>query len=253
MKVAIAQMRMYWTVVENVRAILSINEQASSRGADMVLFPELAVTGFHREILRECSALLDDEGVLASIEDSCARNNLCIWLGLPYSAEAKLYNSYLCIGPDGQRIGVIHKNGLTESEKMVFAAGSSRPLLAVADHKVSAILCREVADVQLIADQFCDETPDLLVWPGYIGNRSFPIGTLPEGTVDQAAKVSDHLKLPIVQCNWANSLNDPAKDDLGSSVVLNSEGRKLWTCPEALPGVGYVDMDNGECQWVAET
>ena len=101
MKIAVAQMRMYWTVVENVRAILSINEQASSRVADMVLYPELAVTRFHREILRECSALLDDESVLASIDYSCARNNLCIWLGLPYSAEAKLYNSYLFIGPYG--------------------------------------------------------------------------------------------------------------------------------------------------------
>ncbi len=44
---------MEWTSGENVSRIVSVIKSSSEKKADLCIFPELALTGFHREIERE--------------------------------------------------------------------------------------------------------------------------------------------------------------------------------------------------------
>lgn len=50
-RLAIGQFRMAWTIEENLEAIAWCMRQAAAGGARICGFPELAVTGFHRQIV----------------------------------------------------------------------------------------------------------------------------------------------------------------------------------------------------------
>ena len=50
-RIAIAQISMHWSTAENVAAILRAMDLARSRGAKLCAFAELAVTGFHRQMV----------------------------------------------------------------------------------------------------------------------------------------------------------------------------------------------------------
>jgi predicted amidohydrolase len=49
-RIAIAQPVMYWTGHENASAVCQTIERAAEAQARICVFPELAVTGFHRRI-----------------------------------------------------------------------------------------------------------------------------------------------------------------------------------------------------------
>ena len=50
LRVAIAQQAMYWTAAENTERIKAALAVAAEQGASVCVFPELALTGFHRGI-----------------------------------------------------------------------------------------------------------------------------------------------------------------------------------------------------------
>ncbi|HEX2011220.1 MAG TPA: nitrilase-related carbon-nitrogen hydrolase, partial [Roseateles sp.] len=49
-RIAIAQPAMHWTAADSAAELLSLLERAAMQGARLCVFPELALTGFHRRI-----------------------------------------------------------------------------------------------------------------------------------------------------------------------------------------------------------
>ncbi len=69
LSVAIAQMRMHWTGEEHTRQIVALLAQAANEGAEVCAFPDLALTGFHRQIRREAGAAQMQRGMTCVAED----------------------------------------------------------------------------------------------------------------------------------------------------------------------------------------
>lgn len=51
-EIALCQMAMHWTIAENLENIKIHLQQAVAGGAQLAVFPECAVTGYHRELSR---------------------------------------------------------------------------------------------------------------------------------------------------------------------------------------------------------
>ncbi len=247
--VATAQMAMKWTVEENCRAIIACIQHASNAGAGMILFPELAVTGFHRKIVEETQKLIQDSRWVEAIRSCCRDNAIHAWIGLPTFAKEQIYNSYILLDANGELVCESQKEGLTESEKRLFSAGAGRPMHAVNGRKFAAVLCREVADLDHLAGQLQGSETSGLVWPGFISHEPEASIEVTEGTTDQAAFIAKTLGCEIIQCNWANSLNKPQMTDLGGRGNLNKLGEVVWSCPRGTPGIGFVDLDSRQCHW----
>jgi hypothetical protein len=73
--VAIAQLRMRRTGEENTRQIVSLLARAADEGAQVCVLPELALTGFHRQIRREASAAQVQRWV-ARVAQGCAAHSI---------------------------------------------------------------------------------------------------------------------------------------------------------------------------------
>tara|TARA_R110002072_G_scaffold5527_13_gene35482 strand:+ start:273 stop:1049 length:777 start_codon:yes stop_codon:yes gene_type:complete len=247
MIIGTAQMKMGWTTEENIATIVSSIEHARSMKADLLVFPELALTGFHRKIKDEVKKVSNDPGYEQWVQDACANNQQAICLGLPTFFGDKIFNSYRFISADGEIVSTTHKLGLTGGERMLFTDADHRPMVSIGDRALAAVMCREVGDLELLKGKL--QTADVLIWPGFVSNLTTDDPDVEDGTTEQASAFALACKAKLVQCNWAHSLNKPELVELGGSSFIDDNGEVIWSCPWNEPGIGYFDLDSNAHDW----
>ncbi len=99
-KIAAAQMACSRNLIDNVGKIRRLIAAASRRGADIVVFPELAVTGHRAEdILAASTSALND--AIDQIRGEARMRRIYVVVGMPYDVSGKRRNCALVIGDDG--------------------------------------------------------------------------------------------------------------------------------------------------------
>ncbi|HKW82493.1 MAG TPA: nitrilase-related carbon-nitrogen hydrolase, partial [Burkholderiaceae bacterium] len=253
--VAIVQQPMAWTTEGNVEHIVDAIALAAAQGGQLCLFPELALTGFHRRIREEAKPEIV-EPALQRVRAACREAGVASLLGLPtFTASGAVRNSYAFVDVDGEVRGTVHKNGLTPSELTFFEAGSDRPVLRYAGRTCSTVMCREVEDVDAIAEQLAAEPVQLMFWPSIVGH---PPGTVAEperevqdlGYVERAAEFARRLNTHLVQCNWPRTLNAPEARWQGHSKAYGPDGEVLLMLPRDEAGIGMFELGEREYRWL---
>jgi len=121
-KIAAAQMACSGDVNENVARIEKMIREAKGGGADVVVFPELAVTGAREDDVAAASGE-QLAAAVARIQQATKAARIYVVFGTPWLEGGKRHNCAVAIGPDGKlltRYGqlVVDRPGL-------FAAGTS--------------------------------------------------------------------------------------------------------------------------------
>jgi len=112
-------------VAGNVARSIALIETASARGADLVVLPELANSGYMFASRSEAFALsesIPDGPSTRAWTDVAARLQLHIVAGICERAGTRLYNSAVVIGPRGH-IGTFRKIHLWNEELLYFEEG----------------------------------------------------------------------------------------------------------------------------------
>lgn len=100
-KIAAAQMACSRNIVDNVGKIRRLIARAAREGADIVVFPELAITGYRAEdILAASTTDLDD--AVDQIRSEARLRGIYVIVGLPYEIAGKRQNCAFVIGDDGE-------------------------------------------------------------------------------------------------------------------------------------------------------
>jgi len=121
-----------------------IHKALSGVSADIIVLPELALTGYYFENRQELLSLAEDVSESSTVESLatlCGDNDVYLVTGFAEKERDKLYNSALLIGPDG----VIHtyrKLHLFNTEKEYFDPGDT-PLqpIEVRGARVGLMIC----------------------------------------------------------------------------------------------------------------
>ncbi len=256
LRIAIVQQPMAWTTAENVEHILAALTLAAEQGAVIAVFPELALTGFHRGIreqaLREIVA-----PALRRVQSACSDHAIACMLGAPtFADDGAFLNSCVFVDAAGRIASTVSKNGLTVAEQTFFQPGTGRPLMRFNEWVCTTVMCREIEDLDLIAVQLQDEPAALIFWPSLVGH---PPGTIAEperpeqdlGYLQRTAVLARRLNAFVVQSNWPHALNTPEHDHLGESKVYAPDGEVLLTLPRAQAGVGTFDLGGRDFEWAA--
>jgi omega-amidase len=255
MRMAIAQQPMKWTTTENVAQIVASLALAAEQGASICVFPELALTGFHRGIREQAVPMVVDPAV-RQVQAACRAHAIACALGAPTFDEGEaILNSYLHIDAAGQIVSSVSKNGLTPAEQTFFKPGTERPTMRFGGRVCSTVMCREVDDLDAIAAQLQHEPVELVFWPSLVGH---PPGTVHPtsqdtsdlGYINRSAVLARRLGAFVVQCNWPNALNTPDSTYLGESKVYAPDGEILITLPRDEPGVGVFALGERAFRWV---
>ena len=252
--IAIVQQPMAWTTPQNVAHIVAALALAAEQGAGIAVFPELALTGFHRGIRGE-AVQANVEAALQQVRSACRAHAIACALGAPtFAADGAILNSYLHIDENGEIVSSVSKNGLTPAELTFFAAGTERPVMQFAGRSCTTVMCREIEDIDVIAAQLAADPVQLVFWPSIVGH---PPGTIAEpdrevqdlGYRQRAGEFARRLNAHLVQCNWPNALNTPERNYQGESKAYAPDGEILLTLPRDEAGVGVFTLGERAFRW----
>ena len=249
-RIAIAQIAMHWTTPENMASIRWAMDIAHSQGVQICGFSELAVTGFHRQIAREATPEVVSPA-LRELQAHAAQLSLGIAVGAPtFADDGAKYISHLLIDEHGQTAAVVPKRGLTDPEATFFSRGSVRPIGTMHGLRCSAVICREVEDLDSVSAELPPGVVDLIFVPGALRQDPDKPRTDPPEYVRNIQRLAQASRAYVVQTNWPNALNRPEESvEGGASTVAGPDGELLFRLPGQASGVGIFTLGARHFDW----
>jgi predicted amidohydrolase len=141
LKIAAVQMKFRTTIHQNVEQIIERIHSAARAGADVILFPECAVTGYRRDfkgltpgpVLKGCAAVA-----------RAARAARCnVLVGSPTFRNGSWFNSLLVFDRRGRKVFEYCKIHLASWDSRFFQPGNSLAFFRIDGVPATAIICHE--------------------------------------------------------------------------------------------------------------
>jgi N-carbamoylputrescine amidase len=130
-------------VEKNLDRIQSFSLEASDKGADIVCFPELSVTGYTLEAFGEVYKGLNSDKAMERLVRTAQEAHVVLIAGLiEISGEAKPYITQVVAGPEGL-VGRYRKTHLSPSEKDIFHPGEDIRVYSYGNTTFGIQLCYE--------------------------------------------------------------------------------------------------------------
>lgn len=151
MRISLAQMK---SALGDVQASLTKHryyiEKAIAHKADLIVFPELSLTGYEPTLAKELALKITDAR-LNIFQDLSEANNITIGIGAPTIAENGTYISMIIFQPQKER-QIYAKKYLHADEEPFFVSGDNLPPLNIKGHKIALAICYELAVLQHSAE-----------------------------------------------------------------------------------------------------
>jgi predicted amidohydrolase len=141
-----------WGEIEaNLAAIEAYARIAKGRGAAMVVFPELTVSGiFKDEQVWALAEALDGPSV-RQVCQMAREAGLVIGFGFTEKALPLPYNAYCLATPEGRLAGVYRKNYIPQLEVPFWQAHHERPVFTAIGKRLAVAICFDNCQPDLLA------------------------------------------------------------------------------------------------------
>jgi predicted amidohydrolase len=116
---------------------------AAEQGVQLLVFPELSLTGYERGLAAEL-AIAPDARVLQPLRDLAREVGVTAVVGMPIrlSEDSPVLIGALVLGADGS-LGIYSKQHLHPGEEVAFAPGTGGPTLTVGADTVALAVCAD--------------------------------------------------------------------------------------------------------------
>ena len=155
MKISVAQTRPVKGDIElNIEHHKKIIELAVSYEADIIVFPELSITGYEPGLGKQLATAKDDHRFddFQKISDT---KKIIICVGMPINAGPGIHISTIIFQP-GKRRQVYSKQYLHSDEEPYFANGNQQVFLTSGEHKIALAICYELSVPAHSENSFCN-------------------------------------------------------------------------------------------------
>ena len=240
-RVAAAQINVIVGDLEgNADRILAAYAAAEAAGADLVVFPELCVTGYPPEDLLLRPAFV--AGAIETLEKIAARTGRCAAVvGFPERSGGRLYNA-AAVCADGRVHGVYRKRLLPNyavfDEQRYFVVPAEAPtLFTVAGATIGISICEDAwsasGPIRTEADGGAALIVNLNASP-YYEQRLAERETMLAGRATEAG-------VPIVYANLVGGQDELVFD--GASLVVDASGAVVARAKQFVEDLLVVDVD----------
>lgn len=166
MKIAVAQIDCIpGDTLSNLQKVSSIIEKVKIQGADLVVFPELADTGYIMDVIRSGTTHSQTHDVINHLSTSAKAQGLWVVAGIAEKDGEDLYNTAIVINPDGvvdSRYRKIHL--YYPSGEGIFNQGDELVTFAIKDFRIGLMICYDVRFPEL-ARSLALQGVELLIVP----------------------------------------------------------------------------------------
>lgn len=202
----------------NVRETLRVAEQGAKRGASVVVFPELGLTGYTcADLFHQRSLLEEAKAALVAIKKASKNLNGLLVVGLPFHLEGKIFNMGAVVGR-GEILGLV-------------------PKTYIPGYK------------EFYEERWFASARDLIAKEAVIGGKSVPVGTdllfrmkhMPEAVL--GLEICEDLWVPIPPSSFQAVAGATIIANLSASndLVGKADYRKNLIAQQSARGVcGYI-------------
>jgi predicted amidohydrolase len=141
LRVAAVQMIFADSLSGNLEKIELAATRAAKAGADVVLFPECATTGYAYDFATLKPAQL--RRALRVVATIAAKQNVYLLVGSPIFAGRRLFNGLVVFDRSGRLVHTYAKCQLTDADRSWFTPGDGISLFSLDGVRATAIICHE--------------------------------------------------------------------------------------------------------------
>jgi NAD+ synthase len=246
-KLALAQINPVVGDIEgNLRLIRESRDSAQQQGADLVMFPELCLSGYPPEDLVMRPAFVEScRTALLNLALETGHGMPALLIGLPFLSQNLVYNAYACLD-EGQICGVSLKHNLPNygvfDEKRVFASAPLPSPILWRGIKLGLPICEDIWGGDTLR-ALASKGADLVLVPNgspYWRGK----GSVRRDIMTTQAK---DFKRPLVYLNQVGGQDELVFD--GDSFIADHEGRIIFHMPAFAPALHITEWRLEEDQW----
>lgn len=231
-------------VAANLDVVRTAVERAAEDGAQVIVLPELASSGYVFADRAELATLAEDRDgpTLTAWAELAANHGVTIVGGFPERAGEAIFNSAALVDPSGVR-GVYRKAHLWDAENAVFDRGDDLPLLVDTDHgRLGVMICYDVEFPEWVRAAALAGA-DLLCVPVNWPLLPRPDGERPTEQIRVLAGAGMN-RLPIAVCDRTRT--ERGVEWIGGSIITDADGYPLAVAQYREPGTIVIDVDLAE-------
>jgi len=236
MKIGLAQVRPFkGDLKKNIVAHKRLLDVAILKEADVVVFPELSLTGYEPKLCKELASHQDDER-LDDFQTICDAHCMTICVGMPTKSSSGVRISMIIFQPDLPRL-TYSKQHLHVDELPYFIPGEEQIILTIRNKKVAPAICYE----SLLPEHSARV---------HKSGAQIYLASVAKSTnvINKAFKhypeIARQYSMMVVMSNCIGPCDD--FKSVGSSSIWNKEGILLGQLNDANEGFLLVDMDTEE-------
>lgn len=233
-KISIAQISLHVGGIDrNMEAISRAWGDAQAEGADIVLFPELAVTGYPAEDLLLRADFIDNaQGAISRLAERHKDSGCAAIIGAPLRGEEGLYNAALMLH-EGAITPVAYKRNLPHydvfDETRFFMSGDAPGVFTHKGCRISLLICEDFWDDDTA---YAVGGADIVI---AINASPFEKGKVAK-RVARAGDVARRADAPLIYLNPSYGQDDLVFD--GHSFAVDRAGQLVMMC-DAHPVISY--------------
>jgi NAD+ synthase len=222
-------------------------EEAKAAGADMVVFPEMFVTGYQlQDLVRKPAFAADVARVVEKLAADCA-DGPAIGIGGPWPGGDKPFNAYFIL-QGGKVQATVLKHHLPNynvfDEKRYYHAGAMQGPVQVGPVRIGFPICEDCW-FEDVCETLEETGAEILISPN---GSPYHRGKM---NIRQAVTVARVIEtgLPLAYLNLTGAQDDQVFD--GASFVLNPGGALAVQMPFMDEVLTHVDFERGDEGWRA--
>ncbi|MCM3763155.1 nitrilase family protein [Alkalihalobacillus oceani] len=208
----------------NTRKSIELINQASNKGANIIVLPELCNSGYVFNSRIEALSLAEEIPSGPTVQSwirVAKENDVYIVAGINEKEGDKLYNSAVLIGPEGY-IGTYRKNHLWNEEKYYFEEGNlGFPVFETKYGKLGILVCYDIWFPEAFR-VYAKHGVDLVC----VATNWVPMAYQPKEEKRMAvhiAQANAHMNSVFVACADRVGV-ERGQPFIGSSVIVDSDG-----------------------------
>lgn len=236
MKLAIAQTH---PVRGNMAANLEQHQRwvaaAARRGADVIVFPELSLTGYEPALAQQL-AISPHDDCLKPLQHLADLEHISIGIGVPTRNDSDICISLIWLHPQRAR-QIYHKQYIHQDEEPFFVCGHNSTSLVATAPQVAIAICYELS-VSAHAASAVQQGAEIYL-------ASVAKSATGVNQAHQRLKaIAQQYTMPVLMVNCVGTCED--FDSAGGSAIWNHQGHCLERLDSTHEGLLLLDTHTGQ-------